>query len=456
MKAAFQIGQQQKAHPGRIQQSSLLQLNAQGLQAEVQQWLAHNVMLDAEPELVEDDDITLDMDAVWSPADAAAELPWDATVATLARGGSFDGDGPEYQVPAPEATNPLSQVLAALTLEPIPDALQAAVLIVLDAIDELGFLETPLAQLATTHHVAESLLGQALALIQRIGPDGYGARHLDEALELQLRGLQRSSARDLALRIVSRGITRLGRRELDLLRRSLHASPAAFAAALRLLRGLATRPGVTPQEATPVVPDVCVVRRDGRWHVELNSAGQPALRINRATAALLTGLGRDADPLRHQLTEARWLIKSLQQRGQTVLRVSQAVLARQFPVLQHGMEALKPLSLKEIADVVGVHESTVCRAVNGKYVSLPQGVVELRRFFSQAAGEDSVAAAAARAMVKRLIETEDTPLDDGALVEHLNRRGVRLARRTVAKYREALGYPSARLRAAPLAVALSA
>lgn len=452
MKAAFQVGLHQKAHPARIQQSQLLQLDAEALQTEVQQWLSANVMLDAEPEMdVEDDDDTVDMDAVWSPAEAAAELPWDHTLSVLARGGSFEGDGPEYTVPAPEPTDPLSQVLAALQLESVPSALQAAVLIVLEAIDERGFVEAPLHELAQRHGVAESLLDQALTLVQRVGPEGYGARHLDEALELQLRAMPASAARDLALRIVERGMTRLGRRELDLLRRSLHASPEAFGAALKLLRGLSTRPGAALPEATPVIPDVRVVRREGRWHVELNAEGQPALRLNRAYSRLLDTLGREADPLRHQRTEARWLIKSLRQRGQTVLRVAQAVLARQFGVLQQGMVALKPLSLREIAEVVGVHESTVCRAVNGKYVELPQGVVSLRAFFSQAAGEDGVAAAAARAMVQRLIEHEQIPLDDAALVDTLHQRGVRLARRTVAKYRESLGYPAARLRAAPLA-----
>lgn len=452
MKAVFHAALAQKAHPARIQQSQLLQLDAEALQTEVQQWLSANVMLDGEPEVdTEDDDSTLDMDAVWSPADAAAELPWDHTMSVLARGGSFEGDGPEYTVPAPMPTDPLSQVLAALEVESVPDALREALMIVLDAIDERGFLDTPLRELARLHNLAESLLDQALTLLQRIGPDGYGARHLDEALELQLRGLVPSAARDLALRIVERGITRLGRRELDVLRRSLQASPAAFGAALKLLRGLSTRPGAALPEATPIIPDVRVVRREGRWHVELNGDGQPALRINQAYARMLDTLGRDADPLRHQLTEARWLIKNLRQRGQTVLRVAQAVLARQFGVLQHGMVALKPLALKEIAEAVGVHESTVCRAVNGKYVELPQGVVSLRCFFSQAAGEDGVAAAAARAMVQRLLESEQSPMDDAALVDRLERGGVRLARRTVAKYREALGYPAARLRAAPQA-----
>ena len=164
-------------------------------------------------------------------------------------------------------------------------------------------------------------------------------------------------------------------------------------------------------------------------------------------------MGPEASSLRGQLTEARWLIKSLHQRQETILKVAQAVLARQFKVLSHGLEACRPLALKEIADVVGVHESTVCRAVNGKYVALPGQTLELRAFFSQAAGEDSVAGVAARALVKRLIagEAPDQPLDDAALTDALAQRGIRLARRTVAKYREALGYPAARDRAHPIA-----
>lgn len=447
---------QQKSYAARIQQSQLLQIDQAGLHETVQGWLAHNVMLEAEPALDLDtdaDDDILDMDAVTHTAEGAAELPWDATLARLSRGDDFADASAEARLAAPESDDPQMQVLDALAIEPMSEDCRNAAGVVLAAIDEDGFLALPLGDLARRHGLDVVVLEQALAVIQNLGPAGYGARTLDEALELQLRCLPVDEAQTLALRIVQHGVTRLGRRDLDSLRRALQASPATFSAAMGLLRGLATRPGAVATEATAIRPDVRVVRRQGRWHVELTRDATPHLEINHTYARMISSMGTEASSLRHQLTEARWLIKSLQQRQETLLKVAQAVLARQFKVLSHGLEGCRPLALKEIADVVGVHESTVCRAVNGKYVALPGQTLELRAFFSQAAGEDSVAGVAARALVKRLIagEAADHPLDDAALTDALAQRGIRLARRTVAKYREALGYPAARDRAHPIA-----
>lgn len=446
---------QQKSYAARIQQSQLLQLDQVGLHETVQGWLAHNVMLEADTDLdvEQDDDEMLDMDAVISAPEGAAELPWDATLARLSSGDDFSEESAEARLAAPESNDPQMQVLEALQIEPMGAEARWAAEVVLAAIDESGFLGTPLAVLSRGCGIDVAVLEQALNVIQTLGPAGYGARSLDEALELQLQNLPASDAQRLALRIVRHGVTRLTRRHLDSLRRALQASPADFSAALTLLRGLATRPGAVEPEATVVIPDLRVVRRAGRWQVELTREAQPNLDINHAYARMISSMGSEASSLRSQLTEARWLIKSLRQRQETVLRVAQAVLARQFKVLSHGMEACRPLALKEIADAVGVHESTVCRAVNGKYVSLPGQTLELRAFFSQAAGEDSIAGVAARALVKRLISGEmpEMPLDDAALTDALAQRGIRLARRTVAKYRESLGYAAARDRAHPVA-----
>ena len=447
---------QQKSYAARIQQSQLLQMDLVGLHETVQGWLAQNVMLDAEQtvELDADDaDDTLDMDAVTRASEGMAELPWDATLARLSRGDDFADASAEARLAAPVSDDPQVQVLEALAIEPMSDACRAATEIVLAAMDASGFLSVPLNHLGSQNDIDVVLLEQALGVIQNLGPAGYGARTLDEALELQLHRLPASDAQALALRIVQHGVTRLSRRDLDSLRRALQASPATFSAALGLLRSLVSRPGAVDADATPIVPDVAVVRRDGRWQVALTRHATPRLDINHTYARMISSMGPEASSLRGQLTEARWLIKSLHQRQETILKVAQAVLARQFKVLSHGLEACRPLALKEIADVVGVHESTVCRAVNGKYVALPGQTLELRAFFSQAAGEDSVAGVAARALVKRLIagEAPDQPLDDAALTDALAQRGIRLARRTVAKYREALGYPAARDRAHPIA-----
>jgi RNA polymerase sigma-54 factor len=456
MHASFSGHLQQKSYAARIQQSQLLQMDLTGLHEAVQGWLAQNVMLDAEQtfELDADDgDDTLDMAAVTSAPEGVAELPWDATLARLSRGDDFADESAEARLAAPESDDPQVQVLEALAIESMSAPCRAAAEIVLAAMDESGFLATPLSRLATQCGFDVVLLEQALGMIQTLGPAGYGARSLDEALELQLSRLPRDDAQMLALRIVQHGVTRLSRRDLDSLRRALQASPATFSAAMTLLRGLATRPGAVDEAAMPITPDVRVVQKQGRWQVELTRHATPRLDINHTFARMIGSMGAEANSLRGQLTEARWLIKSLHQRQETILKVAQAVLARQFKVLNHGLEACRPLALKEIADVVGVHESTVCRAVNGKYVALPGQTLELRAFFSQPAGEDSVAGVAARALVKRLIagEAAERPLDDAALTDALAQRGIRLARRTVAKYREALGYPAARDRAHPIA-----
>jgi RNA polymerase sigma-54 factor len=275
---------------------------------------------------------------------------------------------------------------------------------------------------------------------------GVAARNVGECVTLQLRTLHADTpGLATALTIASDHLDLVAQREMSSLRRELQVTDDELEQALLLVRGCHPRPGsqISNSAAEYVVPDVFVRRAAGGWTVEMNSATLPKVRINEGYASLI---GRNAGhaTMRTQLQEARWLLKSLEIRHDTLLKVARSIVERQVEFLEHGEEHMRPMILRDIAEAIGMHESTVSRVTSGKYMHTPRGVFELRYFFSsQVEGSDGsgTSSTAIRAKIRKLIrdETADTPLSDSRLAELLSKEGIPVARRTVAKYRESMG-----------------
>jgi RNA polymerase sigma-54 factor len=270
-----------------------------------------------------------------------------------------------------------------------------------------------------------------------------------ECLCLQLAQLDASTpGRDLAMSLACDYLQAVADRDLGALRAVTGADETSLEAAFALIRGCNPRPGSSFETAAPeyIVPDVFVRRTDQGWAVEINPGSVPRLRVNQDYASLVSRSG-DYATLRSQLQEARWLIRSLEIRRDTLLRVARTIVQRQAAFLERGEEAMQPMILRDVAEDIGMHESTISRVTTGKYMLTPRGLYEFRFFFSShvsgADGED-VSSVAIRARIRKLIADEEPtkPLSDAQLAQRLSDEGVKVARRTVAKYREALGLAS--------------
>jgi RNA polymerase sigma-54 factor len=336
---------------------------------------------------------------------------------------------------------------------------RALVEMLIEGLDDSGYLSASLEELLQLCPPEAGVelddLQAALALLQSFDPPGVGARDAAECLRIQVDLLIRQAcpadlpALRLARRIVSEHLPLLAARDFTKLRKLLNASDEDLRAAQQLIRRLNPHPGVGfgSTGADYVVPDIFVRKRGNRWVAQLNPDVMPKLRVNQAYAAAVKaerGKGKEGQASwSTRLQEARWLIRNIQQRFDTILRVSQAIVDRQQNFFTHGEIAMRPLVLREIADTVGLHESTISRVTSNKYMATPFGVFELKYFFgSHVATETGGAASstAIRALIKQLVGAEDpnSPLSDSRLAELLGEQGIVVARRTVAKYREAL------------------
>jgi RNA polymerase sigma-54 factor len=333
------------------------------------------------------------------------------------------------------------------------DRLLAEALI--DAIGDDGYLLEPLdairEALAPDLVVAEDELLAVLHAIQRFDPVGVGARDLAECLGVQLSVLDADTpGLALARRLAASQLEALAKLGPDRLAAQLGVAGAAMATAVSLLRSLDPRPGerAAPSRVEYIKPDCVAFRQGGVWRVALAGGSQPRLGINRHYEGLAAqARGDDASYLRGQLQEAKWLLRALETRADTLLRVARCVVRQQAAFLEHGAEAMRPLTLREVAEEVGLHESTVSRATSRKYLLTPRGTFEFRHFFSSGVGTDdggNASATAIQAMLRRMIEAEDPrkPLSDAKLAQDLKAAGIPVARRTVAKYREALNLPA--------------
>ncbi len=375
--------------------------------------------------------------------------------------GDDDFDPQERNTVSQSLQEHLRTQLAGMRLSPEDFA---ALNVLIDSLNADGYLADGLediaAQLADDDDKSrEELLGRlqcALKWLQSLEPLGVGARDLPECLVLQLRALPRCEAQAIAIIVCKQYLALLARHDLKKLIAVTGADEELLKAAQALIVACEPKPGrpFTNAEANIVVPDV-IVQKSGRgWKVTLNPDVMPKLRINDLYAQAIKGQRNGAGaPMSARLQEARWFMKNIQQRFDTIARVSQAIVERQKGFLSHGAIAMKPLVLREIADELGLHESTISRVTTAKYMATPMGTYELKYFFGSGLATEAggnASSTAVRALIKQLVAAEpvDKPLSDNQLAEMLGEQGITVARRTVAKYREALKIAPANLRKA--------
>ncbi|WP_326538009.1 RNA polymerase factor sigma-54 [Pseudorhodoferax sp.] len=353
----------------------------------------------------------------------------------------------------------------------------AALRFLIESLNDDGYLEDTLDELAVGFvgddpEAREELVHRftvALRLLQSLEPSGVGARDLGECLSLQIRALPEAAVaaplRRTALRVCRQPMDLLARRDLRRLAHLCGDNEAGIKAALALITRLEPKPGrkFVDVERNVIVPDVIVVKTGRgatvRFRAQLNADVMPRLRVHDIYANALKqhrGGGREASDtaaLQQRLQEARWFIKNIQQRFDTILRVSNAIVERQKNFFTHGALAMRPLVLREIADELGLHESTISRVTTAKYMATPFGTFELKYFFGSSLGTETggnASSTAVRALIKQFVTAEDPkkPLSDSQLSEMLKEQGIECARRTVAKYREALRIAPTNLRKA--------
>jgi RNA polymerase sigma-54 factor len=384
------------------------------------------------------------------PADFAA--PWRGTEDS---GADDDGDRSRTAADLPTLRDHLNSELALTNLGPRDRAL---VELLIDALDEDGYLTQSLEEIAALMSAEADVNVEELAIalrhLQNFEPAGVGARAPGECLALQIRAMRENDAANgavtaLALAICEQHLGLLASRDYVRLKSLTGADDEALRAAQALIRGLNPRPGAafSRLEARYITPDVVVRKVKGVWRASLNHDAMPRLRVNRLYAELAARpRNSGGNALATQLQEARWLIKNVLQRFDTILRVAQAIVDRQRNFLEHGEVAMRPMVLREIADVLGVHESTISRVTTQKFMATPRGTYELKYFFGSHVATDTGGAAsstAIRALLKQLVAAEDSkaPLSDSRISQILGEQGIVVARRTIAKYRESLQIP---------------
>jgi RNA polymerase sigma-54 factor len=440
----------------QLQQSiRLLQLSTVELNQEIERLLMENPVLEREDGEEEHAPRGTAADAAPAPAapepSGAPEADWSVDVASNWRGPDDDEDG-DRNFATPDTPTLRDHLRSQLSLTNLGERDRAFVEILIDALDEDGYLTQPLEEIAALlpqeAHADLEELAIALRHLQNFEPAGVGARSPGECLMLQLRALGEHPAQKLALQIAEKHLELLASRDYTRLKSATGCSEEALRAAQRLILALNPRPGASfaKIEARYVVPDVIVKKSRNVWRASLNPDAMPRLRINRLYAELAAGARASGNALSSQLQEARWLIKNVQQRFETILRVSQAIVDRQRHFLEHGEVAMRPLVLREIAQALGLHESTISRVTTQKYMATPRGTFELKYFFGSHVATDAGGAAsstAIRALIKQLVGAEDAhaPLSDARISQILGEQGIVVARRTIAKYRESLQIP---------------
>ncbi|MBN3853765.1 RNA polymerase factor sigma-54 [Paraburkholderia sp. Ac-20340] len=387
-----------------------------------------------------------------------ADLPSPGALRSSSYRGSEDGDSEASDwVRVPVSLR--DQLHEALRLSPLAELDRAAAQIIIEALDDDGYLRQELADLVELEGVANILdedhLRVALRVVQMLDRPGIGARSLSECLALQLEAMPHDTPhRELALMIVTHHLERLARRENGELQRQLGCDAASLQAATALVRRLDPKPGNHYGRADGgyVIPDVIVRQVRGKWVVSVNPAIEPRARIHKLYAEMFARSDQTSrSPLAQQLQEARWLIRNAHKRCETILRVGECIVARQKAFFQYGEIALRPMLLRDVADELGLHESTVSRATGNKYMATPRGIFEFKRFFPrelETRTGGTCSAAAVRALIKEMIDAENPrdPLSDVVLTQELEKQGVRVARRTVTKYRQMMKLPAAEMR----------
>ena len=478
MKPSIQLrlGQHLTMTPQLQQAIRLLQLSTLELTQEIQEVLESNLMLEAE----EGDETQVngeeslealaEQETAGEPELPGVENPSDEIPEELPVDASWEDqfDMPTTALAAPaadESTDFLARESREETLQdylrwqlnltPFSDRDRQIAEVIIDGIDPDGYLRLEIddirASLDDAEEIDDDEILAVLHRVQRFDPPGVAARTPQESLILQLEQLpDETPRRDTALELLRHHFDQLAAGNRARLKRNLKIDDAALDETLALLRSLNPRPGsaISPSNASYVQPDVFVRKHEGRWVVTLNPEATPRLRVNPSYAALVRRADNSADnrTLKEHLQEARWFLKSLQSRNETLLKVATKIVEIQQGFFEKGEEAMKPLILKDIAEALDMHESTISRVTSNKYMHTPRGVLEFKYFFSShlstASGGDA-SSTAIRARIRKLILAEDPkkPLSDNKIATLLSEEGIKVARRTVAKYREAMGIP---------------
>ena len=499
MKQALQLklSQHLTLTPQLQQSIRLLQLSTLELEQEIEQIIADNPLLEREDDAPSyagtDTPATESLPDAFGPQGGDAPPDWsDREFSSVTRTQrDDDDDNPTGRQPA-AATTLLDHLVAQLSLKRLSNRDSVLAITLAEALDQDGYLTQPLEEIhlllagigdaestdserlpdhatlgpgpatlpdAVLEQPLLEELKVALALLQSCEPTGVGARNLSDCLALQLRAQPQSAARDLALRICAMHLDALAVRDFSTLKRSCKCDELQLKAARDLILSLNPRPGAQygATDTRYVTPDVILRKIHKMWRVHVNSAAVPRLKINRLYASILArerGRGNgagDNSGLITQLQEAKWMLKNVQQRFETIERVSQAIVERQRHFFDHGEVAMRPLVLREIADELGLHESTISRVTTNKYMLTPRGIFELKYFFGSHVATDTggaCSATAIRALIRQLVSGEETrkPLSDSSIADILGQQGIVVARRTIAKYRDALKIPPANLR----------
>ncbi len=429
----------------------LLQLPVLDLNAQIQEALEENIMLEMEdlPDLPQTNaETTAEVETI------KADEMWQTRTIERTTEGGWNGEGRPITEFADESGQTLREhLLWQLEMEHFSPREVIIGEALVDSINDDGYLTADIdeimASLDEEPAVSDAEIEKTLTKIQRLDPVGVGARTISECLILQLSQLDwKTPGLQLAIDVAADHLDLVASRDYGELRRSLRTTDEDLHEALALVRGCNPKPGlaVSPAAAEYVIPDVFVRKIDNRWQVEISPTGVPRLSVNQQYARLLRGSGEHA-VLKSQLQEARWLIRSLEIRNETLLKVASSIVARQTEFLEHGDEAMKPMVLRDIAEEIGMHESTISRVTTNKYMHTPRGVFEFKYFFSShlssATGEDQ-SSTSVRAKIRKLIAAENPqkPLSDSKITNLLKEEGNSVARRTVAQYREAMSIPS--------------
>jgi RNA polymerase sigma-54 factor len=455
----FRLSQHLTLTPQLQQSIRLLQLSTVELNQEIDRILMENPALEREEaeggehEAAPATPVSSSTSAPTEPT--PAETDWSADIASSWKGAPDDEEDGDRSFGTPDTPTLRDHLRGQLTLTNLSERDRALVALLIDALDEDGYLTQPLEEIAALLppelEVEADELAIALRHLQNLEPAGVGARSPGECLCLQLRVPcegDDSPSHVLALQIAEKHLDLLAKSDYTRLKSVTGANEQTLREAQRLIKTLNPRPGAAFAriEARYVIPDVIVRKHKSVWKASLNPDAMPRLRINRLYAEIAAGARGGAAGVSSQLQEARWLIKNVQQRFDTILRVSQAIVDRQRHFLEHGEVAMRPLVLREIAETLGLHESTISRVTTQKFMATPRGTFELKYFFGSHVATEAGGAAsstAIRALIKQLVAAEDpkVPLSDSRIAQILGKEGIVVARRTIAKYRESLQIP---------------
>ncbi len=479
MKLSLQLklGQQLTMTPQLQQAIRLLQLSTLDLQQEIHQALESNPMLDLEESNEEEERSSEEHsgnsekadsqslngeESSWQeqiPNDLSVDSNWDDIYPTATSSYTADSESFDFESRNTAEESLQDHLLWQLNLTPMSDRDEAIAMAIIDAIDSNGMLTVDIESIHAgfdpSLELEEEEVLAVLHRIQQFDPVGVGYRNLAECLLIQLNQLDNDERPELinnAKLIINEHLELLGHRDYAQLMRRTKLKEAELRDTIAVIESLDPRPGseIAPPSTSYIVPDVIVSKHaeTGKWKVELNPETAPKIRINDSYASLVKRADSSDDNsyMRDKLQEARWFIKSLQSRNETLMKVATRIVEHQKGFLEYGEEAMKPLVLHDIAEAVGMHESTISRVTTQKYMHTPRGIFELKYFFSShvsTKGGGECSSTAIRAIIKKLIAAENArkPLSDSKITQLLEEKGINVARRTIAKYRESLSIP---------------